>query len=133
MSKEQLELFTVSMTSTHPSADRDPSDAKPPVLSTAGSKADKGPEGSSPQKSKRPAEKRPAKTKPAKGNPSVYLTVQNVATRYGVCVPTIWRWAKATPGFPAPVKLGPGTTRWPLETLLHYERGLQISRSKEEW
>jgi predicted DNA-binding transcriptional regulator AlpA len=41
---------------------------------------------------------------------AIVLRVEQVALRYGVSKPTIWRWVKDNPGFPAPVHIGPGTT-----------------------
>jgi len=40
-----------------------------------------------------------------------YLTVHEVAERFGVSTPTIWRWLKASQ-LPKPVKLSAGCTRW---------------------
>lgn len=42
----------------------------------------------------------------------IVLTVMEVARRYGVSRATIWRWKSAGLGFPAPVQLSKGTTRW---------------------
>lgn len=51
----------------------------------------------------------------------MYLSVKDVAARYGVSVHSIWRWAKAGT-FPQPVKLGPAATRWKEADLLEWER-----------
>ena len=40
-----------------------------------------------------------------------FLNVREVASRFGVSVSTIWRWA-ADENIPAPIKLGVQTTRW---------------------
>ncbi len=40
-----------------------------------------------------------------------YLSVHQVAARLGVSKATCWRWS-ANGTLPAPVKLGPNTTRW---------------------
>lgn len=53
--------------------------------------------------------------------PDTYLSDLQVAARYGVHRSTPWRWAKAVPGFPAPVTLSPGCTRWLLSDLLRWE------------
>lgn len=54
---------------------------------------------------------------------SLFLSVDQVAQRYAASKPTIWRWAKeARNGFPAPVRLGSGTTRWELQDLLAFEQ-----------
>lgn len=50
-----------------------------------------------------------------------YLSDLQVAARYGVHRSTPWRWAKVVPGFPSPVTLSPGCTRWPLSSLLLWE------------
>lgn len=49
------------------------------------------------------------------------LTVAEVAARYGVSRPTVWRWVSSAEGFPAPVKIGPGTTRWYIDDLTAYD------------
>ncbi len=53
-----------------------------------------------------------------------YLSVKQVARRYGNTASTIWRWVERNPAFPEPVKLSPGCTRWRLSELLHYEQTL---------
>lgn len=40
-----------------------------------------------------------------------YLSVSHVAGRLGISKSTVWRWVKDG-HLPAPVKLGPGCTRW---------------------
>lgn len=39
-----------------------------------------------------------------------------VAKRYGVSVPTVWRWARLGV-LPKPTKIGPNTRRWHIPTL----------------
>ncbi|WP_336801101.1 helix-turn-helix transcriptional regulator [Kaistia sp. MMO-174] len=56
-----------------------------------------------------------------------YLSVAQVARRFSVSVPTIWRWAKTRPEFPKPVVLSPGTTRWRLADLVAFEQNLGAS------
>ena len=56
-----------------------------------------------------------------------YLSVSQVAARYGVHRSTPWRWAKADPNFPAPVTLTPGCTRWKLAELEAWEAAKQAS------
>lgn len=51
---------------------------------------------------------------------SIYLSVRDVADRFGVSVDTIWRW-KREEKFPAAVKLGGRTTRWRLQDVLDWE------------
>ena len=58
----------------------------------------------------------------ASAPPAPFLTVREVAARYRKSTSSIWSWAKASvAGFPAPVDLGPRTTRWRLEVLLAWE------------
>lgn len=53
-----------------------------------------------------------------------YLSDQQLAARYGVHRTTLWRWAKSVPGFPKPVILSHGCTRWKLSTLERWEANL---------
>lgn len=53
-----------------------------------------------------------------------YLTVEQVAGRFGVSTDTIWRW-KRNGSFPRAVRIGPGTTRWRLVDIEEHERSLQ--------
>ena len=41
-----------------------------------------------------------------------YLTVRQVAGQFNFTVQTIWRWAREKNGFPPPVKVAAGMTRW---------------------
>ena len=50
-----------------------------------------------------------------------YLTVLEVAQRYGLSKSSVWRLAGEDKGFPQPLKLAEGTTRWQLSKLLEYE------------
>lgn len=52
---------------------------------------------------------------------STFLTDRQVAERYGVSRPTIWRWRNEG-RFPLPVKLGPAVTRWRLADLERWEQ-----------
>lgn len=54
---------------------------------------------------------------------TLYLSVDQVATRFNVSKDTIWRW-KRNGEFPAPVKLGGTTTRWRLADIEEYESQL---------
>lgn len=54
----------------------------------------------------------------------LFLSDKEVAERYSVSRPTIWRWVKTVPGFPSPVHLARGTTRWAVAALEEYERSL---------
>jgi prophage regulatory protein len=51
---------------------------------------------------------------------SPYLTVVQVAERYGVSTDTIWRW-KRDGRLPSAVRIGPNCTRWRLSDLLEHE------------
>ena len=42
----------------------------------------------------------------------IYLSDKQLAERFGVSRTTIWRWARSGSGFPKPVSLGPGVSRW---------------------
>ncbi|HSF91946.1 MAG TPA: helix-turn-helix domain-containing protein [Paracoccaceae bacterium] len=53
-----------------------------------------------------------------------FFSDKDVAKRYGVSRPTIWRWVKNNAAFPKPKQLSPGTTRWKLSDLQTYERTL---------
>lgn len=50
-----------------------------------------------------------------------YLSVKEVAHRYSVSVPTIWRWSKDDNTFPKPRIIRKGTTRWRLSDLIAFE------------
>ncbi|MFN7185442.1 MAG: helix-turn-helix transcriptional regulator [Alphaproteobacteria bacterium] len=53
-----------------------------------------------------------------------FLSVKHVAQKYNVSVATIWRWANdPATGFPKPVSLSPGCTRWRLSMLKDWEDG----------
>lgn len=41
-----------------------------------------------------------------------YVSDKQLAARFGVSRPTIWRWLKSDPTFPRPFKLSPQCTRW---------------------
>ncbi len=58
-----------------------------------------------------------------------YLSDNQVAKRFGVARPTIWRWVKTNPGFPQPLQVSPGTTRWQLSDLIAFESTLKSKRS----
>ena len=55
---------------------------------------------------------------------TLFLTVEQVASRYSVSTDSIWRWTRLN-FFPKPVKLGPGTTRWRLSDLLDHDAKLR--------
>lgn len=49
-----------------------------------------------------------------------YLTDRDLARRFAVARPTIWRWTHEGT-FPAPVRLTPGCTRWKLSDVQQWE------------
>ena len=51
-----------------------------------------------------------------------YLTVQEVAGLFNCTVQTIWRWAREKNGFPRPVKVAAGMTRWRGSEILAFEK-----------
>ena len=55
---------------------------------------------------------------------NMYLTVEQVAERYGVSTDSIWRW-KRNGTFPAPVRVGPNCTRWRLSDIIEHDSKLQ--------
>ncbi|MEO4044334.1 AlpA family phage regulatory protein [Hoeflea sp. CAU 1731] len=58
-------------------------------------------------------------------SPVIYLSVLDLCERFNVSKATIWRWTKSTPGFPQPIKLSPGTTRWRESEIQVFENGLE--------
>ncbi|MTD99926.1 AlpA family phage regulatory protein [Paracoccus sp. YIM 132242] len=54
-----------------------------------------------------------------------YLSVKDLAIRFGVSIQTIWVWSGDGPycikGFPKPVKLGPQVVRWKLDDVEAWE------------
>lgn len=55
---------------------------------------------------------------------TLYLTVSQVADRYGVSNDTVWRWSRAG-DLPKPVKVGPNVTRWRLSELMAHDATLK--------
>ncbi len=51
---------------------------------------------------------------------NLYLSVNQVATRFNVSKDSIWRWRRDGE-FPAPMKLGGRTTRWRLSDIEEWE------------
>ena len=50
----------------------------------------------------------------------VYLSDKQIAEKFGVHRTTIWRWVKEG-GFPKPLKLSVGCTRWPEKSIQDWE------------
>lgn len=59
-------------------------------------------------------------------NEAPFLKNIEVAKRYGVSRPTIWRWVKED-RFPKAIKFGPASTRWRIADLEAWE---QVQASK---
>lgn len=49
------------------------------------------------------------------------LTVRDVARQCTVSRATIWRWVKSANGFPQPLRMAPGTTRWRLQDVVAWQ------------
>lgn len=49
--------------------------------------------------------------------PTTSLRPRHAAEFLGISEATFWRWAKQREDFPAPIKLGPRTTVYPLDKL----------------
>lgn len=49
------------------------------------------------------------------------LTDNEVASLFKVSKQTIWRWIKTSDGFPKPLKVEKGSTRWRLSEVVEYE------------
>ncbi|MCB5203522.1 helix-turn-helix domain-containing protein [Neorhizobium sp. T786] len=61
----------------------------------------------------------PAAHAPAKAEQ--LLTDNEVAALFKVSKQTIWRWIKTSEGFPKPLKVEKGSTRWRLSEVVAYE------------
>ena len=55
----------------------------------------------------------------------LYLSVAQVAERYGVSTDTVWRWSR-NGDMPKPMKLSPGSTRWRLSDLIDHEARFSV-------
>lgn len=65
-----------------------------------------------------------------------WLDVHAVAARYSLKAPTVWLWARTRrEGFPQPVRLTPGCSRWRLADLERWEseRQAQSGTSRREF
>lgn len=57
---------------------------------------------------------------------SLYLSVEQLARRFGMSKDTIWRWKRNhSQDFPRPVKLCGNTTRWRLADIEEWESKLK--------
>ncbi|RMX61788.1 helix-turn-helix transcriptional regulator [Roseibium alexandrii] len=50
-----------------------------------------------------------------------YLSDQDLAVRWGIARPTVWRWHRENLSFPRCVKLTPGCSRWKLSDIEQWE------------
>lgn len=50
-----------------------------------------------------------------------FLSDQDLAKRWGIARPTVWRWHRERPDFPRVVKLTPGCARWRLSDIERWE------------
>lgn len=57
-----------------------------------------------------------------------YISAKQLAARYSVSIPTLYRWIKANE-FPAPVRIGPKCSRWREEDVLAWERARAVELS----
>jgi len=57
----------------------------------------------------------------------MFQSDKQLAVRYGVSRPTIWRWTKTDPTFPKPLSLSPGCTRWKSVDLEAWEAQREVS------
>jgi predicted DNA-binding transcriptional regulator AlpA len=62
-----------------------------------------------------------AATAPAAVKAEQLLTDNEVAALFKVSKQTIWRWIKTSEGFPKPLKVEKGSTRWRLSEVVAYE------------
>lgn len=85
------------------------------------------PSASEPRKAPRPRRKVATSRKGRGGH---FLSDREVAARFGVSRATIWRWVAKKAGFPEPVKLSPGTSRWRIEDLWAFEKTAAVQRRK---
>lgn len=73
-----------------------------------------------------------ARSKPRAPGASIeLLTVEQVALLCTVSRATIWRWVKGANGFPQPLRLASGTTRWRFQDVLNWQATCAVSRL--EW
>ena len=50
-----------------------------------------------------------------------YLSDTDIAKRYRIARPTVWRWHRECAGFPRAIKLSSGCTRWRLSEIEVWE------------
>ncbi|ATX67685.1 AlpA family phage regulatory protein [Roseinatronobacter bogoriensis subsp. barguzinensis] len=56
---------------------------------------------------------------------TVWVSVDEIALRFGVSRNTVWRWSRTSENkFPNPVRLTPRVTRWRLADIERFEKAL---------
>jgi predicted DNA-binding transcriptional regulator AlpA len=63
----------------------------------------------------------PSKRVRDKSTAARFLSIGQVAERYGVGKSTVWRWVAKDKNFPEPIKLSKGTSRWVEHQLRDFE------------
>jgi len=58
-----------------------------------------------------------------------FLRDTEIASRYSISRPTVWRWVKQGK-FPKPFKLGGGSSRWSIDDLEQWERSKSSREDK---
>jgi predicted DNA-binding transcriptional regulator AlpA len=53
--------------------------------------------------------------------PETYLSDTEIAKRYGIARPTVWRWHRERAEFPRAIRLTPGCTRWKMSDIVAWE------------
>ena len=58
----------------------------------------------------------------------MYLSDKQLADRFSVTRPTVWRWHRTDASFPRAVNLSPGCTRWKLAEIEAWEQSQATER-----
>ena len=61
-----------------------------------------------------------------------FLKDIDVAVRFGIQRPTVWRWHRERPDFPRVIKLTPGCSRWKLSEIEAWEKSREAIREAAE-
>ena len=57
----------------------------------------------------------------------MYVSDKQLAARFGVSKPCIWRWTREYSDFPKPYKLSPGCTRWKVSEIEAWEKSREVA------
>jgi prophage regulatory protein len=125
-SQSQLDLFTC-YDSTEPQPQPAPSTACGPLAAAPDEPLAVAPADGPPAAASKGPRARTARSDTSQG--SLFLTDIAVAKRYSVSRPTIWRWVKSLDGFPSPIQISAGTTRWRLVDLEAWDEAQVSTRS----